>query len=351
MRKITVYLLILAFSLLGASQVFAVSEAAVLFLLISPGARAVGMGNTFCAVSDDATASYFNPAGFAFQSGKEITFMHANWLRQLVDDMYYEYFAYKQAVPSLGGTVGGNITFLNLGEQTQTGENSPDPIGTFQSWDLAVTLNYATKLNPDLGLGVGMRYIRSNLAPMGAGAEQGKGIGDAFSVDLGVLYKTPFLPGLSMGVNLSNMGPKITYVDAAQADPLPTNFRFGIAYKVIDSEFNKLQIAADTNKLLVVRHKDEKPKPFYEAIFTAWTDEPLSEQSRKLISSIGAEYVYSNLIFLRAGYYYDEEGKVKYPTFGAGLKYSAFRFDFGYMAAEEGHPLSDTMMFSLTASF
>jgi len=350
MKRITILFTVL-FTVMGTSRAFAVSEAGVLFLLISPGARAVGMGNTFAAVSDDATASYYNPAGFAFQGGREITFMHANWLRQLVDDMYYEYLAYKQEVPSLGGVIGGNITFLNLGEQVHTGPDSPDPIGTFTSWDLAVTLNYATRLTPDLGLGIGMRYIRSNLAPMGAGEEKGKGVGNAFAVDLAALYKAPFLPGLSLGANLSNMGPKITYVDAAQADPLPTNLRLGLAYKVIDSEFNRLQIAVDTNKLLVVRHKDKKPDPFYKAIFTSWTDGSLSDQARRLITSVGAEYVYSDLIFLRAGYYYDEEGRVKYPTFGAGLQYSMFRFDFGYIAAEEGHPLSDTMMFSLTAAF
>jgi hypothetical protein len=76
----------------------------------------------------------------------------------------------------------------------------------------------------------------------------------------------------------------------------------------------------------------------------------LSEQARELITCLGAEYVYNKMIFLRAGYYYDEEGKVKYPAFGAGLQYSLFRFDFGYVAAESGHPLADTMRFTLTAN-
>jgi hypothetical protein len=350
MKKRTLSLLLALITLFAASNVFAVSEAGVLFLLISPGARAAGMGNAFVSVADDATASFWNPAGLAFQTGREVTFMHAKWLPQLVDDMSYEFFAYKQYVESLGGTLGGNITFLNLGEQVYT-RDDPTPLDTFTSWDLALTLNYATRLNPNLGLGVGMRYIRSNLAPMGAGEEKGKGIGDAFAVDLGVLYHFGFIKGLRFGANLSNMGPKITYVDADQADPLPTNLRVGFGYDVINSEFNKMTVVVETNKLLVVRHKDEKPQPFYQAIFTSWGDESLSDQAAKLISSIGLEYVYSSMIFIRTGYYYDEEGKVKYPTFGAGLQYSAFRFDFGYVAAEQGHPLSDTMRFSLTAAF
>ncbi len=345
-------LLLTAVFLLGVSvQVFATSSAAVLPLLISPGARASGMGEAFVAVADDATATFWNTAGLAFQTGREITFMHANWLPQLVSDMSIEFLAYRQRFASLGGTLAANITYFNYGEQTRTGEQGPEPLGTFRSWDLAVTLCYGAKISQNVGLGVGMRYIRSNLAEMGAGAEKGNGVGSSFAVDFGVLYKMAFLKGLALGMNLSNMGPKITYVDAAQADPLPTNFKIGLSYQVLDNEFNKLMIAVDTNKLMVVRHKDGTSDPFYKALATAWSDGTLNEQANRLISSCGAEYCYNNMIYLRAGYYYDYDGRVKYPAFGAGLQYYKYRFDFAYVAAEQGSPLSDTMRFSLTAGF
>jgi hypothetical protein len=374
MKKITVLLLLVTFTFAFASNLFAVSEAAVLFLLISPGARAAGMGEAFVAVADDGTAVFWNPAGLAFQEGREITFMHVNWLPQLVSDIYYEFLAYRHHVPSLGGTIGGNITYLSLGENIYMDEFG-EKQGEFTSGDLAISLSYGTKLNENLGLGVSMRYIRSMLAPawVRVGGEKGVGTGHSFAADVGILYRLPFLKGLTFGANLSNMGPKITYHDAAQADPIPTNLKIGFSYTVLDMEFNKLRISMDTNKLLVVRYNvDENGKkiddmsqlseeeqekvesrsdPFYKAIFTAWSDGSISEQLRRLISSVGVEYVYNNMIFLRAGYYYDEEGKVKYPSFGAGLQYSAFRFDFAYVAASQGHPLSDTMRFSLTARF
>jgi hypothetical protein len=351
MKKIIIVLLAVAFGFGAVSQALALSQAAVLFLLISPGARAAGMGEAFVALSDDATAAFWNPAGLAFQRGREVTIMHCKWLPQLVSDMSYEFIAYRQYFESLGGTLGANITFLNLGEQNRTGEGGPEVIETFQSWDLAVTLCYATQVTSNLGLGVGMRYIRSNLSPVGAGEEKGKGVGNAFAVDLAVLYKMPFLKALSFGANLSNMGPKITYVDADQADPLPTNLKIGLAYKVLDSEYNKLTLCMDTNKLLVVRHSDEPADPFYKAIFTSWSDGSFNDQMNRLISSVGMEYVYNKMIYLRAGYYYDYDGKVQYPSFGAGLQYSSIRFDFAYVAAEQGHPLSDTMRFSLTVGF
>lgn len=335
---------------LFATQAFAISEAAVLFLLISPGARASGMGEAFAAVADDATAVFWNPAGLAFQQGREITIMHANWLPQLTDDMFFDFAAYRQSVEGLG-TFGVNVTYLNLGKQYITGEDSPEILGEFTSYDFAIALTYGTLVSRNTAVGVGLRYIRSNLSPLGAGAERGEGKANAFAVDLAFLYRAPWLEGFRIGANLSNMGPKITYIDAAQADPLPTNLKFGLAYDLVNSQYNKLTIAADANKLLVRRYKDGTSDPFYKAIFTAWTDEPIATEFRNMIYSGGVEYWYSNLFALRAGYYYDEEGKVKYATFGAGIQYHLYRFDFAYVSAKEGHPLSDTMRFSLTIGF
>jgi len=351
MKKLAILILVAAMSLFAISNAFAVSQAAVLFLMISPGARAAGMGQTFCAVADDATAIYWNPAGLAFQRGGEVTTMFARWLPQLVGDMYYLFFAYKQHVPAIYGTVGVNVIFLNLGEQYLTGEAGPEVLDTFYSWDAAISVAYAAQISKHLGLGVNMKYIHSNLSPVGAGEEKGSGVGRAFAVDLGVLYKFWFWDRLAIGMNLSNLGPKITYVDAAQADPLPTNLKLGLACRILDSEYNKLTVAFDTNRMLVVRHEDGTSDPFYKAIFSAWGDGSFGQQMSQMISSVGAEYNYNNLLYLRAGYYYDYEGKVQYPTFGAGLGIWIFRLDFAYDAAPQGHPLSDTMRFSLTVGF
>jgi len=89
---------------------FAVSESGVVFLLISPGARAAGMGEAFVGLADDATAVYWNPAGLAFQTGKEITLMHANWLPQFDSDLTYEFAAYRHTLEGIG-TLGANVTF------------------------------------------------------------------------------------------------------------------------------------------------------------------------------------------------------------------------------------------------
>ena len=351
--------------LFSFSQVYAVSEAAVLFLMISPGARASGMGEAFVALADDATAVFWNPAGLAFQEGRELTLMHANWLPQFGSDLFYEFGAYRQSFEGIG-TVGLNITYLNLGKQIITGEDSPEPLGEFSSYEFAVSGTYGTKLAENWAVGLGLRYIRSALSSVGAGAEKGDGKANAFSFDVSTLYKVPFMTRLSFGMNLSNMGPKITYIDAAQADPLPTNLKIGLAYRIVDDQYNKLTVTGDMNHLLVKRNSDGTSDPWYKAIVTSpWTivekeTQNLGSEDEKVVGqstifngilSTGIEYWYSNLIALRAGYYYDEPGKVKFVSFGAGIQYNLYRFDFGYVSAAEGHPLANTMRFSLTMGF
>jgi len=365
MKNLLLILITLSLLACSATPVWAVSEAAVLFLMISPGARAAGMGEAFVALADDATAVFWNPAGLAFQQGKELTLMHANWLPQFDSDLFYEFGAYRHSVEGIG-TFGLNLTFLNLGKQYITGEDSPTILGEFSSYEFAVSATYGTLLNENWGVGLGLRYIRSNLSDVGAGAEKGEGKANAFAFDLATLYKFPFAPKLSFGLNLSNLGPKITYIDAAQADPLPTNLKVGLAYKLVNSKYNKLTLVADMNKLMVNRHADGTSDDFYEALFTSpWTivekerqniggedEEVVSE--KKIFNGIlsgGVEYWYSDLIALRAGYYWDKPGKVEFMSFGAGIQYHLYRFDFGYVSAAEGHPLANTMRFSLSIGF
>jgi hypothetical protein len=304
------------------------------------------MGEAFVGIADDASATWWNPAGLGFQHGRQFTMMYVRWLPQFnLSDLYYAYMAATYEVPEWG-TFGGNIIFLNLGETQRTDENARN-LGTFSSYEMAVTGTYGAQINPHLSMGVGLKLAYSNLSPSGAGAEAGTGTATALAADVGVLYKTPFLRGLSFGANLSNMGPKVAYIDRAQADPLPTTLKAGLAYKLIDQEYNKLTIASDLNKELVKRDENGKSDEFYTAIVSAWGDHALI---KTFIWNIGMEYWYSTLVGLRAGYWNDHLGKVFPYTFGVSLKYSTYRFDFSYLTAGQNHPLTDTMRYSLSVN-
>ncbi|MGE5436018.1 MAG: PorV/PorQ family protein, partial [Syntrophothermus sp.] len=162
---------------------------------------------------------------------------------------------------------------------------------------------------------------------------------------------------LSIGVNLSNLGPKIYYIDKAQADPIPTNFRLGFAYQILNDEYNSLLYTLDFSKLLVSK-KGSESKEFYQAIFYAWADKPFKEELRDIVTSMGLEYWYGKpgdfLFALRSGFFYEDPsyGNRKFITFGAGIRYDMYGFDFSYITTSpfkgmETHPLSETLRFSV----
>jgi hypothetical protein len=157
---------------------------------------------------------------------------------------------------------------------------------------------------------------------------------------------------LSLGFNLSNLGPKIFYIDEAQADPLPTNLRLGLGYEVLQSEYNNIAVIADVNRLLVKQYDNGATDQFYKAIFTTWTGRTFAEQLRMFDSSVGVEYWYGSpkLIALRMGYFYEDprSGNRRFMTFGAGIRIDDYGFDFSYInALQDEDPLGGTLRFSL----
>lgn len=341
-----------------------VAEATAIFLQIAPGARAGGMGEAFVAIADDATATYWNPAGLAWMDKRELTLMHVNWLPTFhLSDLYYDFISYVNSVPDWG-TFGVNVTFLNLGE-TERRDDLNNYLGTFRTFETAICGSYGSTISDNTALGLNVKFIYSHLSDRGTGQEKGSGVATNFAIDLGILHKTvdPFfhMP-LNLGANLSNMGPKMAYIDAAQADPIPTNLKMGFAWRVIDDGFNRVTFVGDINKLLVRKYADGSTDPFYAAIFTSWLYhtkrnenlqlEDVSYDARDffadIIMNVGAEYWYSDLVALRAGYWNDQLGKVFPITYGASFKVSTYRFDFSYISAGKGHPLTDTMRLSMT---
>jgi hypothetical protein len=348
--------LVLAFAMISVN-VFAQGESAVPFLLIGPNSRNAGMGETGAGLINDASAMFWNPAGLAFQKGIEVSLTHSPWLPGLgLGDLFYDYLSGKYHVKKLNGTLGLSITYLNIGTIIRTDEFG-NTIGDYKAFDGALALGYGTKVTKDLGVGVVARFIYSKLAAGNVGNEQGSGVAYDLSFDLSALWrpsktKLKFIDNrLGLGLNFSNLGPKVTYVDAAQADPLPSNLRFGIGYDLVKTEFNNLTLTADFNKLIVKRREEGKSDPLYKAIYSAW-EGGAGAVFTSIQSSIGAEYWYGNpkLIGLRAGYFYEDpnHGRRKFITLGAGLRYSMYGFDFSYISTiEENHPLANTLRFTL----
>jgi hypothetical protein len=255
----------------------------------------------------------------------EISMMHVNWLPEFANDMYYDFFSYVRAVEGWG-TVGGNITFLSYGNITRTDE-AANVLGEFLPFDIAVTLSYGTPLSQSLSGGISARVIYSHLSSLGTGREQGSGTSTGLAFDIGMLYRIHRRVNLGMAV--TNIGPDISYIDVSQADPLPRNLAVGVAWKMIESAYNKALITVEANKSLV-------------------GIDDVKQEMKEVILNGGAEYWYGSFIAFRGGYIYDQEGEVMTPTMGFGLAYKSFQFDFAYIPSSENVPLANTMRFSLS---
>jgi hypothetical protein len=381
--KIVIRLLLVSLVFIALPKAtYGQGEAAVPFLLLAPDSRAGGIGESGSGLADNSAAIFWNPAGIAFLTGTELSITHSNWLPQFNLDLFYDYLTYRQYIEELEGSVTASITYMNFGEFVYTDESGPEPKGTFRSFDGAITLGYATKVHPDWGLGFNFRIIHSRLSGSNikVGAQEGRGVATSISFDIAAMWRPEKLViplvdedignKFSVGINLSNLGPKIYYINQAQADPIPTNFRLGFAYKIIDEDFNQLLYTLDFSKLLVSRKEKEvvvsgdstetisESKSWYEAIFYAWGDEPLSNELRDIVTSMGLEYWYGQpgdfLFALRTGFFYEdpEYGNRKFVTFGAGIRYDIYGFDFSYITTSvfkngENHPLSDTLRFTV----
>jgi hypothetical protein len=363
----TKYFLKIKYMFMGVCLILAVpsvtllaqtSEAGVLFLLIPPGARHNAMGETGVSTVKDANAIYWNPGALGFiadqQHPRDLQFMHVNWLPQFkLNDLFYDYGSFIWYLPDIG-VVGANFTFFNLGEQQITSDQA-EVLGTVTSFDLSFGLTYATKLSEDWGVGGNLKYIYSRLSNKSVTGESQKGTGNSVAIDVGVMKKNLWVKDLTFGASIANIGPKIAYVDQAQADPLPTNLRMGLSYPVYKSEFNTILLAYEINRE-IVRGRSRTSDPLldlshlsHSAIISTWGNNGW----HRLGHNFGAEYSYSDFLALRTGTSLDLAGKLYDLTFGAGIKYSIFKIDFAYTTKLGGgfNPRDGSQFYSLGFTF
>ncbi len=334
------------------------------------------MGSTGVAIADNASAIFWNPAGLAFQNQNQVSITHANWLPAFNADLFYDYLVGTYHIDGIG-TIGGHITFLNLGEQIRTDEFAEN-LGRFNSYEIAAGLSYGYQISENFSLGTGIRFIYSSLAD---GEVSGQKInpGSSVGVDLAALYRSdPFQvanrnASLRAGFNLANIGPGMQYTDNAQKDPLPTVMRLGWAYTMdLDNMgMNTITFTNDVSKIMartervVDANGDETYEPMGvgKALFNSWGSlerttgqgETVSlNLAEQLMWGFGLEYWYNNLFALRSGYYYEnpDNGNREFVTLGAGLRYNIFGVDFSYIyTLEEDHPLANTIRLSLLVNF
>lgn len=315
--------------LISHSTAFAVGEAGVPSQIIPPGARANGMGESFVAIADDATAAWWNAGGMAFLKGKNLALMHSQLVPDLASDVYYEYLGYSNEVKGVG-TLSFALIYLTYGTSVATNMTG-EKIGEFKSWEMSAVVTFAIPLNENLGVGLSGKYIHADLAPADLTLEKLDGTGSSVAVDAGVLWKLPSYK-VNVGAALTNLGPDITFIDQEQSDPLPFTLRVGVAYNPIASEINNLVVAFDLEQSLV------------------WLIDSATQTRRSEIYHVGAEYRYINLLAGRLGYIYDQDGDFSDFTYGLGFIYKG-KVGLDYANVPQAKTLDRVHRWSISVAF
>lgn len=341
--------------------------------MIAPDARAAGMGDVGVATDPDVNSQYWNPAKYPFCISRAgVSLNYTPWLRQLVSDMDLAYLSGYYRIGDYSA-VSASLRYFSLGEvmtnyNGETGESSGMTINPYEmSFDVA----YSLMLSEKFSLAAAVRWIYSDIT---YDYTDDTSPGSAFAADIACYYNDYINIGarecqLGIGLNISNIGSKISFGGSEDSEFIPTNMRLGFALMVPIDEFNRFTIAADANKLLVPTYPkledgesseayDQRvQKEYYDVssisgIFKSFGDAPggFKEELQEINWSVGAEYVYNDKFTLRAGYHHESEnkGNRKYFTVGAGFRMSAFSLDCGYViATAKSNPLDQTLRFTL----
>jgi hypothetical protein len=344
---------------------------AVPFLLITPDARIGGMGEAGVAIAPDANSIGINPSKIAFlepQSGFSISY--SPWLKNIASDINLGYLSGYYKIDA-NSTLGTSLRYFSFGKIQLTDVNQQD-LGTFSPSELAVDVTYARRFGDSFSLGTALRYINSNIATNQFSPGQDARAGQALAVDVSAYFKkqTYWLGHdaiLSAGMNISNIGTKISYADVGEEYFLPTNLKIGAAGTFILDEQNEITIALDFNKLLVptqplynedgtIQSGKDPDRSVPSGIFGSFTDAPggTGEELREINIASGLEYWYNKKFALRAGYFYEnpQKGDRRYFTMGTGIRYNAMELNFSYLLANsQNSPLANTLRFSLLFNF
>lgn len=336
-------------------------------LAIAPDARAGAMGDIGAATEADVYSQYWNPAKYPFNIARAgVGISYTPWLRKLVNDINLANLSGFYRIGDYSA-VHASLRYFSLGEVYLADMDDM----TIRPYEMAIDAGYSRMLSETFSMGVNLRFILSDIKyDYTAESSAGK----AFAADIAMYRLGYFMAGnrecsFGWGINISNIGSKISYGGSDNSEFIPTNLRIGCNLTIPFNEYNKFSVGADLNKLLVPTYpmkkedeadndyEDRVQKDYYDVssiagMFKSFGDAPggFKEEMQEIQWSLGAEYTYNDRFMLRAGYHHEAEnkGNRKYFTVGAGFHMSVFSIDASYVfSTAQSNPLDQTMRFSL----
>jgi len=368
-------------------------QTAVPFMTITPDSRAGGMGDVGVASEPDINSQYWNSAKYPFMESKGgVALSYTPWLRRLINDINLAYLAGFYKIDDKQ-VISAALRYFSLGQIVFT-DNYGTPQGIYVPNEFAIDAGYSRLLTDNFSGGIVFRFIRSDLTggqTVGGGESKAA---MAIAGDLGFYYRKPDLRMgnkdviLGLGVQIANMGNKVSYTADQEKSFLPINMRLGGALTINMDDYNSISFMADVNKLLVptppvwatdsigapIKDDDGNQviahgkNPFVAVpvgMFQSFYDAPgvimddgnrsvWREEINEISFSIGLEYWYRKQFAIRGGYFHEHEtkGNRKYFTIGMGLRLNVFALDFSYLVpVKQQNPLANTLRFTLGFEF
>lgn len=394
MKKIALILTVLMVSQFAKAQENRVITTGVPFLLIAADARSAGMADMGVATSADAFSQQYNPSKYAFSLQKQgFSVSYTPYLTSIANDISLGQITYYNRINERSAFA-GSLRYFGLGD-IQLTDAVGTPLTTVSPNEFAIDGSYSLKLSERFAMGIGARYIRSNLKIATDNGDASPA--SSFAVDVSGYYQSEevayedFNGRWRLGFNFQNLGPKINYDNDnldTSSNFLPANMRLGGGFDFIFDEYNKIGVTAEVTKLLVptpparieyydidedgtitgaeqdevddmndLAISDYRKIGWTEGIFKSFNDAPdgFSEELKEFTWALGAEYSYQDSFALRLGYFNENElkGARKFFSLGAGFKYNVVKVDVSYLfsASKVRNPLENTLRFSLTFSF
>jgi hypothetical protein len=251
------------------------------FLKVGVDARAMGMGGAYTALTSDASATYWNPAGLVNAKSSNVLFNHNEW----IEDVRGEFAAL--SLVGKKSAWGMHVRSFSLGGIEVRSIPSDEPVEETSSHNISAGLSYARRIGSDVDLGVTLKYLFEKIYIESA---------SGYAVDFGLIYRSP-VPHLRLGAAIQNIG-KMNELQQ-EATKLPVITRLGALYNLnLVRDVASANVAVDFVK-------------------------PTQENAR---FHFGAEFLVYQQIAIRAGFAQGYEARQL--SFGAGILRSAIRLDY-----------------------
>ena len=345
---------------------------AVISQTIAPDARGGGLGDVGAATDPDVNSQYWNPAKYPFNISRAgVSLNFTPWLRSLVNDMNLAYLSGYYRIGDYSA-VSASLRYFNMGEVYTENPDANSNAMTINPYEMSLDVAYSLMLSEKFSLAAAIRWLYSD---MRFDYKEDSSPASAFAADIAAYYQNYVVIGqrecqLGVGLNISNIGSKITFSGEEYSEFLPANLRLGASLMIPIDEYNRITLAADANKFLVptvpqqeegedaAEYKDRVLREYNDVsaisgIFKSFSDAPggFKEEMEEINYGLGAEYVYNDKFALRAGYHHESQskGNRKYFTVGAGFKMNVFSLDAAYVVATaKSNPLDQTLRFTLS---